>query len=141
MEQFTPVSALAGGLLIGAASALLLWLNGRLAGISGIVGGLFAPGPDDIVWRILFALGLVAGVLAYRTAGGPLQSIEITGSLPLLIAGGLAVGIGTRLGGGCTSGHGICGIARLSPRSITATITFIITAAITVFAMRHGIGG
>lgn len=141
MENFTPVSALAGGLLIGVSAALLLWLNGRIAGISGIAGGLISGAASDRAWRALFLIGLIGGVALYRLAGGPLEEIELTPSLPLLAAGGLLVGIGTRIGGGCTSGHGVCGLGRLSPRSIAATVTFIVAAGATVFVVRHILGG
>jgi uncharacterized membrane protein YedE/YeeE len=141
MENFTPVSALAGGLLIGVSAALLLWLNGRIAGISGIAGGLISGAASDRAWRALFLIGLIGGVALYRLAGGPLEEIELTPSLPLLAAGGLLVGIGTRIGGGCTSGHGVCGLGRLSPRSIAATVTFIVAAGATVFVVRHMLGG
>jgi uncharacterized membrane protein YedE/YeeE len=141
MENFTPVSALAGGLLIGVSAALLLWLNGRIAGISGIAGGLISGPASDRAWRALFLIGLIGGVALYRLAGGPLEEIELTPSLPLLAAGGLLVGIGTRIGGGCTSGHGVCGLGRLSPRSIAATVTFIVAAGATVFVVRHMLGG
>lgn len=141
MENFTPVAALAGGALIGAAATLLLWLNGRIAGISGIAGGLLTPGRNDTLWRIAFLCGLVIGAALWRGTGGAPQTIEITGSLPLLIGGGLLVGFGTRIGGGCTSGHGVCGLARLSPRSLTATLIFMIAAGLTVYAVRHLAGG
>ena len=140
MENFTPVSALIGGALIGISAGLLLWLNGRIAGISGITGGLLSPGKGEFGWRALFLLGFVGGVAIYRLAGGGLQSIEITGSVPILLIGGLLVGLGTGIGGGCTSGHGVCGIARLSPRSIVATLVFLGLAAGTVFVTRHVMG-
>lgn len=140
MENFTPVSALIGGALIGIASALLLWLNGRIAGISGIVGGLVVPRGGDIAWRALFVLGLVGGVMIYRLAGGELDMIAINPSLPLLVVGGLLVGFGTGIGGGCTSGHGVCGMARLSPRSIVATVIFLVAGIVTVLVLRHGVG-
>ncbi len=141
MENFTPLSALAGGALIGAAAILLLWLNGRIAGISGIAGGVFSGGRSEAGWRIAFLCGLVIGAALWRSGGGAPQTIEITGALPMLIAGGLLVGFGTRLGGGCTSGHGVCGLARLSPRSLAATLTFMIAAGVTVYAVRHLAGG
>ncbi len=140
MENFTPVSALSGGLLIGAAASLLLWLNGRIAGVSGIAGGLFAATREEIAWRGLFLIGLVVGVLIYRAAGGPLQTIEIETSIPALIAGGLLVGVGTHVGSGCTSGHGICGLARLSPRSLAATAIFMVIGGVTVYLARHVLG-
>ncbi len=140
MENFTPVSALIGGALIGVSASLLLWLNGRIAGISGIAGGLVSPSKGDIGWRALFLIGLVGGVAIYRLAGGGLQSIEINSSIPVLLIGGLLVGLGTGIGGGCTSGHGVCGMARLSPRSIVATLVFLVVAAVTVYVVRHVIG-
>ena len=140
MENFTPVSATLGGVLIGL-SAVLLWLfNGRIAGISGIVGGLIAPGTRDFAWRAAFILGLVAGPLVTAALLGEMPPVTITGSTGLLVAGGLLVGFGTRLGSGCTSGHGVCGLARLSPRSIAATGLFLAAALATVFVMRHVIG-
>lgn len=140
MENFTPIWSLIGGALIGVSAALLLWLNGRIAGISGIAGGLLSPSRGEIGWRALFLIGLVGGVALYRLAGGGLQSIDINGSIPILLAGGLLVGLGTGIGGGCTSGHGVCGMARLSPRSIAATLIFLGVAGLTVFVTRHVIG-
>lgn len=140
MENFTPVSALIGGALIGVSASLLLWLNGRIAGISGIAGGLLRPSKGEIGWRALFLVGLVGGVAIYRLAGGELQAIEINPSISILLIGGLLVGLGTGIGGGCTSGHGVCGMARLSPRSIVATVVFLAVAAVTVYVVRHVIG-
>ena len=140
MENFTPYSALIGGLLIGASSAIFLWLNGQLAGISGITGGLLNFKAGDLDWRLYFIVGLIGGAGIYRLGGGPLLDIEIASSVPLLIAGGLLTGIGTRMGGGCTSGHGVCGIARLSPRSITATAIFMAVAVVTVIVVRQVVG-
>jgi uncharacterized protein len=140
MENFTPLSAVIGGALIGA-SAVILWvMDGRLAGISGIVGGLADAPRGDAGWRIAFLLGLLAAPLVYWTAGGGLPSVTISSSLPLILAGGLLVGFGTRMGGGCTSGHGVCGMARLSPRSLVATLVFMAGGFATVFAVRHLIG-
>lgn len=140
MENFTPLSAVIGGALIGA-SAVILWvMDGRLAGISGIVGGLADAPRGDAGWRIAFLLGLLAAPLVYWTAGGGLPSVTISSSLPLILAGGLLVGFGTRLGGGCTSGHGVCGMARLSPRSLAATLLFMAGGFATVFAVRHLVG-
>ncbi len=140
MENFTPYSALAGGLLIGLAASLLLLLNGRIAGISGILFGLLAPAQGEIAWRVLFIVGLVAGTVAYRGID-PADIISIEASWPLLIIGGLLVGFGTRVGGGCTSGHGICGIGRLSPRGLTATPVFMLSAGVTLYVVRHVVGG
>lgn len=139
IEGFTPVSALIGGMLIGTAAVLLLLLNGRIAGISGIAGGLLRPRADDVGWRVMFIVGLMIGAGAYGlVTSGP---IVIEASWPVIIAGGLLVGFGTQLGGGCTSGHGVCGIARLSPRSIFATIIFMLAAIVTVYVTRHVVGG
>lgn len=141
MENFTPLSALIGGALIGLAVVILWAANGRAAGISGIVGGLVTPAAGNSGWRIAFLLGLCAAPLVYWAAGGGFPSITISSSLPLLVAGGLLVGFGTRLGGGCTSGHGVCGMARLSPRSLTATVVFMTAGFAATFAVRHLIGG
>lgn len=140
MENFTPVSALAGGLLIGTAATLLLWLNGRIAGVSGIAWNLIARPHEDAGWRLAFLVGLVLGAVLYRGLGGDGLAVVIEASWPVLILGGLLVGFGTQLGGGCTSGHGVCGIARLAPRSIVATITFMASAIVTVFIVRHLLG-
>jgi len=140
MENFTPVSALAGGTLIGASAALFMLLNGRIAGISGILGGLLRPAPGDAGWRVAFLAGLLLAPIAYAAFAGRPPSIEIDNSVPLLIFGGLLVGFGTRLGSGCTSGHGVCGIARLSPRSLAATGIFMTAAITTVFVVRHVLG-
>ncbi|MBM3545452.1 MAG: YeeE/YedE family protein [Alphaproteobacteria bacterium] len=140
MANFTPVAAIVGGVLVGLA-AVLLWLaNGRIAGISGIVGGLMTPQRGDLAWRFAFILGLAAGPLLYAGLGGAVPAVEVTPSIPLLVAGGLLVGYGTRLGGGCTSGHGVCGLARLSPRSLAATVTFLVAGLVTVFIARHALG-
>ena len=140
MENFTPVSALAGGTLIGASAALFMLLNGRIAGISGILGGLLRPAPGDAGWRVAFLAGLLLAPIAYAAFAGRPPSIAIDNSVPLLIFGGLLVGFGTRLGCGCTSGHGVCGIARLSPRSLAATGIFMTAAITTVFVVRHVLG-
>jgi uncharacterized membrane protein YedE/YeeE len=138
MDTFTPVSSLLGGLLIGAAAALLILVNGRIAGISGIAAGLLSPQAGGRAWRILFLLGLAAGALAMNAFGaGPLP--EIDAGWPLIILAGALVGFGTRLGGGCTSGHGVCGLARLSPRSLAATLIFMAVGMATVFLLRHGL--
>ena len=134
MENFTPVSGLIGGLLIGLAAALLLLLNGR---ISGIVGVLVLPKSPDAGWRIAFVAGLLLGAFAYALATGSVILVTMQASVPVLVAAGLLVGFGTRLGSGCTSGHGLCGIARLSKRSIVATSVFFGVAMLTVFLTRH----
>lgn len=141
METFTPYSSLAGGLLIGLAASGLLLLNGRIAGISGILGGLLAPTRGDVAWRLLFLAGLVAGALLFRLVSGDALAIRFETAFPVVVAGGLLVGFGTAIGGGCTSGHGVCGIARLSPRSLVATLTFLGAGMATVFVVRHLVGG
>jgi uncharacterized membrane protein YedE/YeeE len=140
MENFTPVSALIGGLLIGASAALFLVLNGRIAGISGILGGLLDPARSEIGWRLGFLAGLFVAPLVYVAFGGALPPVELDASVALLIVAGLIVGFGTRLGAGCTSGHGVCGIGRGSPRSLAATVVFMATAIATVFITRHVLG-
>lgn len=140
MENFTPVSALAGGLLIGTSAALFVLLYGRITGISGIVGGLLQPTRGDTAWRMSFVAGLVAAPLLYSAVTGAMPSVEIEAPLGLLIVAGLLVGFGTRLGSGCTSGHGVCGIARRSPRSLVATAAFMASGIATVFVTRHLLG-
>jgi uncharacterized membrane protein YedE/YeeE len=137
METFTPISGLIGGLLIGLAATLLLLLNGHLSGISGIVGGMLAPKSSDLGWRAAFVAGLLVGALVYVLATGDALLLEMQASLPVLVVAGLLVGFGTHLGSGCTGGHGICGIARLSKRSIVATSVFFVVAMLTVFLTRH----
>jgi len=141
--NFTPLSALLGGALIGAAAVLLLLFNGRIAGVSGIAGRLLDADihrrRDEVAWRVLFLVGLMIGAGAYDL-WRPV-TIQIEDSVGLLTLAGLLVGFGTQLGSGCTSGHGVCGIARLSPRSIAATLVFMASAMITVFIMRHVVGG
>ena len=133
-NAFTPASALIGGAIIGAAVALFAVLNGRIAGVSGILGGLARPQAGDVSWRIAFVAGLVAAPLALLAA---LPEIRVDASFPALVAAGLLVGIGTRYGGGCTSGHGVCGISRASPRSIAATVAFMAAGFATVYVARH----
>ena len=134
--HFTPWSSLAGGLLIGLATALLLLLSGRIAGISGIVGGLLRPGKGDVAWRVAFVLGLFAAPLVFVLAM-PLPRVTIDASTITLIIAGLLVGVGTRYGSGCTSGHGVSGLSRGSRRSIVATASFMVAGFLTVFAVRH----
>jgi len=141
MENFTPLSGFLGGVLIGLAASLLLLVNGRMAGISGILGGSFAAAKDDRLWRLAFVAGLLAGPLLVMAASGATPKIEVGAEVPVLIAAGLLVGFGTRLGNGCTSGHGVCGLAQGAPRSIAATAVFFAVAAVTVFVSRHLIGG
>lgn len=137
MENFTPFSALLGGGLIGLAAAILLLLNGRVAGVSGIVGDLLRPAGNDLAWRIAFVAGLIAGPIGYQLVTGDWLSVTIDASTPSLIVAGLLVGFGTSLGSGCTSGHGVCGIARLSRRSMTATVVFMLAGMVTVYIVRH----
>ncbi len=141
ITEFTPISALAGGVMIGLSAVLLLLASGRIAGISGILGGVLAPRQGDIAWRILFIVGMLAGPLLYGLIAGGQPPVAITNSLPLLVVAGLIVGFGTRLGSGCTSGHGVCGLARFSPRSLAATGIFFVVAVVTVFVARHVVGG
>ncbi len=137
MNAFLP--SLAGGALIGASAALLLLANGRIAGISGILGGLLGPSVRDWAWRAAFVIGLLAGPTLFRLGAGHWPQVRIGASWPMLIIAGLLVGFGTRLGSGCTSGHGVCGLARLSPRSFAAVATFMAAAIVTVFLVRHGV--
>ena len=134
--HFTPWASLFGGLLIGLATALLLMLSGRIAGISGIVGGLLRPGKGDVAWRIAFVAGLLAAPLVFSLAA-PLPTVVIDAGTATLIAAGLLVGVGTRYGSGCTSGHGVSGLSRGSPRSIVATVSFMAAGFLTVFLVRH----
>lgn len=135
--SFLTLQGLFGGILIGVASAALLALNGRIAGISGIVGGLLPPRVSDGTWRALFVLGLISGGFALRfVVAHPFRGLAATPAA-VLIPAGLLVGFGASLGNGCTSGHGVCGVSRLSPRSIVATITFMLSGAATVYVFRH----
>jgi len=143
MENFTPLTALTaliGGLLIGGSATLILWANGRIAGISGILSGIIIPKGSDAIWRILFLGGLLTGSFVAMSLSAIDTRIEIQTSPLLTIVAGLLVGFGTRLGSGCTSGHGICGLARFSRRSFTATLLFMITAIVTVYLTRHVFG-
>ncbi len=132
------LAPLAGGALIGASAALLLLANVRIAGISGILGGLLGPLSQEAMGRIAFLVGLVAGPILFRLATGHWPAVRLESSTPMLVVAGLLVGFGTRLGSGCTSGHGVCGLARLSPRSFAAVATFMAAAFLTVFLVRHG---
>ena len=137
--HFTPWTSLAGGILIGLAAAAFVLLNGRIAGISGIVGGLLRPAPGDVAWRLAFLAGLVGAPLVYGLAAAlPQVTVEADGFT--LVAAGLLVGIGTRYGAGCTSGHGVCGLSRRSPRSLVATLAFMLAGFATVFVTRHLLG-
>jgi uncharacterized membrane protein YedE/YeeE len=139
MLNFTPGTSAAGGALIGLAAAIFILVNGRIAGISGILGGLLRPMAGDISWRIAFVLGLVMAPVLYGLFA-ELPAIRIDSGFPALVIAGLLVGIGTRYGSGCTSGHGICGISRLSPRSLVATASFMAAGFATVFVLRHLLG-
>jgi len=134
--HFTPWSSLAGGMLLGLAASLLILLSGRIAGISGILAGLLRPVPGDMLWRLLFLLGLLLSPLVYG-AFLPLPPLHVEAGAAALVAAGLLVGIGTRYGSGCTSGHGVCGIARRSLRSMTATALFVSAGFLTVYLLRH----
>ena len=134
--HFTPWPALAGGVLIGLAAAAFVLLNGRIAGISGILGGLLRPARGDVAWRVAFLAGLVGAPLAYGLFAA-LPDARIEAGVPALVAAGLLVGLGTRYGAGCTSGHGVCGLSRLSPRSLVATLSFMAAGFVTVYAIRH----
>ena len=137
MENFTPWSALIGGAMIGLSALILMLGLGRVAGIAGIVGGLLRPASQELPWRGAFVVGLVLGPVLYVAASAAPVAIEVSGNFAVLVAGGLLVGFGTRLGNGCTSGHGVCGLARLSPRSLVATVVFMLAAGLVVFASRH----
>lgn len=134
--HFTPWTALAGGLLIGLAASGFILLNGRIAGISGILAGLLRPTPGDIAWRVAFLAGLIGTPLVYALFSA-LPEAHIDASDGTLVAAGLLVGLGTRYGAGCTSGHGVCGLSRLSPRSLVATASFMLAGFIAVFVLRH----
>jgi uncharacterized membrane protein YedE/YeeE len=137
--HFTPWASLAGGVLIGLAAALFLLFNGRIAGISGILGGLLEWPRGDLAWRIAFLLGLIGAPLVYSLIA-PLPAAQVDAGTATLVVAGLLVGIGTRYGGGCTSGHGVCGLSRRSPRSLVATIAFMAAGFVTVFIVRHLVG-
>lgn len=137
--HFTPWTSLAGGLLIGLAASAFVLLNGRIAGISGILGGLLRPAHGDIAWRVAFIAGLVIAPLAYGLFAA-LPEVQIEAGDTALVAAGLLVGLGTRYGSGCTSGHGVCGLSRLSPRSLVATLSFMLAGFVTVYVVRHLIG-
>jgi uncharacterized membrane protein YedE/YeeE len=138
-NNFTPWTALAGGALIGIASAMFVLFNGRIAGITGIMGGLLKPKSGDIGWRLAFIIGLIIAPVVWQFFT-PLPAMQIDASYILLVLAGLIVGISTRYGYGCTSGHGVCGISRLSPRSIVATLAFMGTGFLTVYFVRHVLG-
>ncbi len=137
MQNFTPLSALVGGALIGLSAVLLLWFNGRVAGISSIMSGLLTTSGANRNWRICFLLGLMLGAAIWQMILPASFSLRQDYPTALIIIGGFLVGFGTRLGSGCTSGHGICGIAMLSPRSIVATLIFMCSGMLTVYVLRH----
>lgn len=137
MDNFTPYSALIGGILIGISVSVLLYFNGRIAGISGILSGTVFAERGEWQWRLLFLIGMIAGAIAYQYWTSDVVDTRTGFPLPLLIVGGLLVGFGTRMGSGCTSGHGICGIARISQRSMIATCIFILCGGLSVFIVRH----
>ena len=137
--HFTPWSSLYGGIVIGLASGLFILFSGRIAGISGIVGGALRAARRDRAWRVAFVSGLVASPAIYSLVA-PLPAVTIDAAYPTLIAAGLLVGLGTRYGSGCTSGHGVCGLSRRSPRSLAAVVSFMLAGFITVFVVRHLVG-
>jgi uncharacterized membrane protein YedE/YeeE len=140
--EFTPFASLAGGVLIGLAAIALMALLGRVMGATGILAGAIRPADRaDWSWRAAVLAGMISGPAAVMLATGTMPAVEVPGSRAMLVAGGLIVGVGVTYGSGCTSGHGVCGMARLSPRSIAATLTFMATTALTVFIVRHVIGG
>jgi len=140
MNNFTPLSAAIGGALIGLSASLLMLATGRIAGISGIFGGLIGWSVPDRGWRLAFIAGLILAPLTATLAGYELAEPAMPASWLVIVGAGLLVGFGTRLGGGCTSGHGICGVARISPRSLVATATFMAVAMAVVAITRHGLG-
>jgi uncharacterized protein len=138
-NAFTPGSALAGGVIIGLAAAMFVLLNGRIAGISGVLGGLLRPAAGDVAWRVAFLAGLLGAPLAYGLFT-QVPEPQVDAGLGALVLAGLLVGVGTRYGAGCTSGHGVCGLSRLSPRSLVATLAFMLAGFVTVFFVRHVFG-
>ena len=140
MTDFTPIQSLIGGILIGLSAVLLMALHGRVAGMTGILTGVIPPVASDWRWRAAFLAGAIIAPVIYLAAGGVIP-FEVPVSTGALIFGGLLVGIGVHFGNGCPSGHGICGLARFSPRSLAAVLTFMLTAFATVFVVRHVIGG
>ena len=137
---FTPWQAIIGGSLIGAAAVILMWSMGRIAGISGIVAGALNERGEERTWRLSFLLGLFLGAILAAYFSGALADVQSVASTPVLIVAGLLVGFGTRMGGGCTSGHGVCGISRFSLRSVVATAVFMASGGVTVFVVRHLLG-
>ncbi|NCO85528.1 MAG: YeeE/YedE family protein [Rhodobacterales bacterium] len=142
LTDFTPWQSLFGGSLIGLASVLLMLVHGRIMGATGILAGAFVPeAPGDRGWRIAILAGMVSGPLVFWLATGAMPAVEVPVSTTMMIVGGFIVGLGVTFGSGCTSGHGVCGMARLSRRSIAATLTFMLTTAATVYVVRHVMGG
>jgi uncharacterized membrane protein YedE/YeeE len=137
MEGFTPVLSTVGGVLIGLAAVALLYFNGRIAGISGIMGGVLRPQEGDTLWRAVFLAGLIAGALAILWLHPAAMALRIDVADPTVILAGFLVGLGTRIGNGCTSGHGVCGVGRLAPRSIVASAVFFASAVLTTYLIRH----
>ena len=137
MAEFNWMTALIGGILIGISSTIMLAWNGRIAGISGMVHGLVTPAAGEVTWRWIFLVGLIGGGALYEFGAGFGRTPQLSFMPLAMIIGGLLVGFGTRMGNGCTSGHGVCGLGRLSPRSLVAVITFLATGMITVYVMRH----
>ncbi len=140
MENFTPYSAAIGGFLIGLAAVLFMAVNGRIAGISGIVAGALLPVRGDVIWRLAFVTGLFLAPLVVWFATADRPEVVFTHPLWMTALGGLLVGFGARMGGGCTSGHGVCGMARFSKRSIAATATFMTSAILAIFVLHHLLG-
>jgi hypothetical protein len=141
MEHFTPIASSVGGILIGISAVMLLLFNGRIAGISGVAGQILAPKEGDLSWRVAFVVGLIVAGVASFVVAPELFAIDIDRSFVAVGLAGLLVGFGTRLGSGCTSGHGVCGLGRLSARSLASVVTFIIAGAMVVFAVRTFFGG
>ena len=139
--EFTPLMSFAGGVLIGLSAVLLMFFQGRIMGATGILSGLITGGaPGDKIWRAAMVVGMIAGPLLVLGLTGQMPAVEVPISLPMILIGGFIVGIGVTFGSGCTSGHGVCGLARLSPRSFVATLTFMVVAFATVYVLRHVIG-
>ena len=140
ITEFTPYMSLGGGILIGLAATLLMVFNGRIAGMTGILGGILPPVSSDWPWRAAFLAGAIIAPMIYVMSGNTIE-FSVSISTGALVIGGLIVGVGVMFGSGCTSGHGVCGMARLSPRSIAATLVFMVSTGITVFVVRHIFGG
>jgi hypothetical protein len=138
---FTPWQSLAGGALIGLAATLLMLSLGRIFGATGILSGLMSAGPtQDRAWRLVLLAGMISGPVALLILSGQMPAVQVPVSAPMLVIGGLLVGVGVTYGSGCTSGHGVCGLARLSPRSLVSVVTFMAATAATVYVLRHVIG-